>query len=64
MVFGMLLVPLLFLGLAALLLGWRPQVSSGPRRTARDILRERYARGEISREEYERMRADLGGPDL
>jgi putative membrane protein len=28
---------------------------------ALDILRERYARGEITREEYERMRRDLEG---
>ena len=28
-------------------------------RTAREILDERYARGEIGREEYERMRQDI-----
>ena len=28
-------------------------------RTAREILDERYARGEIGREEYERIRRDL-----
>jgi putative membrane protein len=29
-------------------------------RTARDILDERYARGEIDREEYQRRRGDIG----
>ena len=28
-------------------------------RTALDVLQERYARGEITREEYEQMRRDL-----
>jgi len=32
-------------------------ISSG--RTARENLDERYARGEIGREEYERMRRDI-----
>lgn len=31
------------------------------RRTARHVLDERYARGEIDRDEYERMRRDLQG---
>lgn len=35
---------------------------SGPRpRTARDILDERYAKGEIDREEYLRRKQDIGG---
>ena len=35
--------------------GWAP----APRNGALDIFRERYARGEISREEYESRRRDL-----
>lgn len=32
---------------------------STPRRDYIDILKERYARGEITKEEYERLRRDL-----
>lgn len=32
-----------------------------PTRTALDILRERYARGEVEREEFEQKKRDLGG---
>jgi putative membrane protein len=32
----------------------------GGRRTALDLLDERYARGEIDREEYQQRRRDLG----
>jgi len=31
----------------------------GPRRTPHEILQERYVRGEITREQYERMRKDI-----
>jgi putative membrane protein len=62
MVFG-LIVPLLLIGLVAYALGWRPQFTqSGPAQTSQtpvEILRARYARGEITRDEYEQMRRDL-----
>ncbi len=60
-----LIVPLLLIGVVAYLLGWRPQVNqAGPSqngRTALEILRARYARAEISRDEYEQMRRELEG---
>jgi putative membrane protein len=58
-----LLTPLLFIGVIAYALGWRPQFNqSGPAQSSQtsfEILKERYARGEISREEYEQMQRDL-----
>ena len=35
-------------------------VGGGQGRNARRILDERYARGELAREDYERMRRDIG----
>ena len=60
-----LIVPLLLIGVVAYALGWRPQFNQmGPtqtKQTSVELLKERYARGEISREEYEQMRRDLEG---
>jgi len=46
-------------------LGWRPQSNQTKpaqnSQTPLEILKARYAAGEISREEYERMRLDLEG---
>ena len=59
------LVPLILIGLVvAYAVGWRPGSAQQPSRpqeqSALDILKARYARGEISREEYQDMRRDLG----
>jgi putative membrane protein len=60
-----LIVPLALIGVVAYALGWRPQFNqTGPAHTKQtpvELLKERYARGEISREEYDQMRRDLEG---
>lgn len=60
-----LIVPLLLIGLVAYALGWRPQFnqagSTPTSETPVDILKARYARGKISRAEYEQMHQDLEG---
>ena len=63
--FGMMLMMLVFWGLliVGLVFGIRWLVSQGrePRPdTALDILRQRYARGEIDKEEFEAKKRDLG----
>lgn len=68
---GMIFGPLMMIAwlavlvaVVALILRWVgiAGTSSGrPERTARDILDERYARGEIDREEYQRRRQDIDG---
>jgi len=62
--FGMLVIMAIFWGLiiTGLVLGIRWLVrldGPGRRDAALDILRERYARGEIDREEFESRRRDL-----
>jgi len=60
--FGFIL-PFLLIGVIAYALGWRPQTNqTGPVQTSQtplEILKARYSRGEITREEYEQMRLDL-----
>ena len=60
-----LIIPLLLIGGIAYALGWRAQFNqSGAAQTEQtplELLKERYARGEISRDEYEQTRRDLEG---
>lgn len=56
---------ILIVGVIAYALGWRPQFNqTGPAPTSQtpaEILKARYASGEITREEYEQTRRDLAG---
>jgi len=60
--FGLIFV-LVVVGAVAFAGGWRPQwgppAEHEKRSSAIDIARERYARGEISKAEYEQIRHDL-----
>lgn len=63
-IFMLLFWGLVIVGLIALVRWLLVQGSAGrgaPGNKALDILRERYARGEIERDEYEQKRRDLGG---
>ena len=54
---------ILIVGVIAYALGWRPQFnqtkSSQTSQAPLELLKARYARGEISREQYDQMRRDL-----
>lgn len=58
-----LIIPLLLIGGLAYALGWRPPFNKAnpnpPHQTPVDILNSRYARGEITRAENDRIRQDL-----
>jgi len=58
-----LIVPLLLIAVVAYALGWQPQFNqtkpTPTGQTPLEILKARYVRGEISREEYEQVRQDL-----
>ena len=60
-----LILVLVIVGGIAYALGWRPQFNqTGPAQTKQtplELLKERYARGEITREQYDQMRLDLEG---
>jgi len=60
-----LVIILMIVGAIAYALGWRPPFNqTGPAQsnpTSLEILKSRYAHGEITREEYEQMRGDLEG---
>ena len=64
MIFG-LIVPLLLIGAVAYAIDWRPQLDQKrPAQTSQtplEILKVRYAQGEITREAYEQLRQDLEG---
>jgi uncharacterized membrane protein len=55
---------LLIAGVIAYVFGWRPQFNqTGPAESSQtplEILKARYVRGEITREQYEAMKADIG----
>ena len=60
-----LILVLVIVGGIAYALGWRPQFNqTRPDQTSQtplELLRARFARGEISRAEYDQMRRDLEG---
>lgn len=62
---GFELIIILVIGAIAYAAGWRPtflQTSSAQTsQTPLEILKARYARGEITREEYEQVRRGLEG---
>lgn len=61
-IFMVLVWGLIIVGIVALVKWLMTQTSVGPRppnKTALEVLQERYARGEINREEYEQKRRDL-----
>lgn len=62
--FGFLFL-VLIVGLIVYAIGWKPQFQNQVVRQEYnpkpyEILKERYARGEISREEFQELRSDLG----
>ena len=53
------LIGLVVWGISRLIQGSDSGPSSGQRRDALDIAKERYAKGEISREQFEQIKKDL-----
>jgi putative membrane protein len=65
MMMGFDLILIAIVGAVAYALGWRPQLNqTKPAETSQtplETLKARYARGEITGEEYEQIRRDLEG---
>jgi putative membrane protein len=65
MMMGLDLILLVIVGAVAYALGLRPKFNqTGPDQTSQtpaEILKARYAGGEITREEYDQIRRDLEG---
>ncbi len=62
---GFSIILVVIVGAIAYALGWRPQFNqTRPAQTSQtpvEVLKARYARGEITREEYDQVRRDLEG---
>jgi putative membrane protein len=61
-IFGILLIWILLIGLAYLLIKYRinrNKISDCEGKTALDIVKERYARSEITKEEFEEIKKNL-----
>jgi len=63
---GVILVIIVLIVLVAGIVGWRPQISQyqgqrsePPSETPREILEKRYARGEIDKDEFDRISKEL-----
>jgi putative membrane protein len=58
---GLMMLAFLGLGIAGAVIGLRALLDAGRRRhdSALEILRERYARGELTRDEFQARRRDL-----
>jgi putative membrane protein len=59
MIVWIIIIGLIVWGVVALTTHAGGSPSGGERRNPLDIARERYARGEISREEFDRIKKDL-----
>ncbi len=63
--FGFFLIPLAIIGAILFIFGWKPQLpQTKPPETGQtplEILKIRYAKGDITREEYDQARRVLEG---
>lgn len=57
--FGWIFMILFWVIVIFLVVALVKKASSGEKETAKEILKKRYARGEISKEEFERLKEDI-----